>query len=124
MAHPATTYAEHPQEPRYVLSLWKGRLDRPPPPPTWRAIMADVATQHGLAIDDLCRPFGPRSVSHARQHAMWALRQERHPHRPHDPRWSYLRIAQMFWPTMDHTSVVAGCREHPKRSIFKECARG
>src|SRR5665213_2494243 len=106
---------EHSPEPRYVLSLWKGRLDRPAPPTTWRAIMMDVADQHGLTVDDLCRPYGPRSVAHARQHAMWALRQERHPNRPDEPRWSLRRIASMFWPTMDKTPVQHGIRAHAAR---------
>jgi chromosomal replication initiation ATPase DnaA len=113
------TFAEaQTSEPRYVLSLWKGRLDAPPDCNSFaRAIINEVAALYGLSGGVLCAPsYGrPADIAQARHHAMWALREERHPRRPTEPRWSYPRIASMFWPTMDHTTVIHGVRAHAAR---------
>lgn len=108
-------------QPRYRLSLWKGRLDAPSyASMSGRQIIETVAALYGLTGADLCRrPTGRGAHADAwpRQHAMWALRQERHPRRPTQARWSATQIAKMFWPTMDRTTATHGIQAHARRAM-------
>lgn len=109
---------EHTPEPRYVLSLWKGRLDAPNyPSMSGRQIIDAVAALHGLQGDALRDPtYRKGYVTHARQHAMWELRQQTCS-RSAGPRWTCSMIARMFWSDMDRSTVAHGARDHAARAM-------
>lgn len=85
--------------------IWVGaatRFVRWPP----KRIIAEVAEKHGLTLADLIGPRRHRYVAHARQEAMWALRQR--------TTLSTTSIG-MFLGGRDHTTVMWGLRRHEER---------
>lgn len=69
-------------------------------------IIREVAQRHGLTFDDLLSQSRVRPLAHARQEAMWELRQR--------TRLSYPQIARRLNRT-DHTTALQGARRHAQR---------
>lgn len=87
-----------------VLSLWKGEID-PKARLTMRQVIADVAEKHGVTVAQLQGSSRERSLSYARQEAMYEAR----------------RITQKSLPLIgqylnrDHTTILHGVRAHAAR---------
>lgn len=76
---------------------------------TMREIIAEVARETGVRVEVLRRPVGtfePRAIAHARQYAMWRMRQETTQSLPQIGR---------FLGGRDHTTVLYGVRRHAQR---------
>lgn len=78
----------------------------PLPRTSAREIIADVAAQHRLSVAELLSPTRAFRISHARQHAMWELRQR-----------TALSLPQIAGRLglKDHTTVCHGLRAHERR---------
>lgn len=74
---------------------------------TVRAVVADVAFQHGYTPADLIGQERHRAVCRARQHAYWAVRQAK-------PHLSYPQIGR-FFGGRDHTTIMHGVAAHEER---------
>lgn len=86
-----------------VLSLWKGELE--PHKPSMAAILAGVAERHHLTIEALVGPRKTYELAHARQEAMWEIRQRTSK--------SFTVIGRLF--NRDHTTVMHACNAHEAR---------
>lgn len=84
-----------------------------PPRLTMKAIIAEVATRHGLTAAELCSSSTAHYIAHPRQEAMYLMRQVQGP--AGGPRWSLAAIARALGG-MDHTTVLHGIRAHKKRN--------
>lgn len=102
-----------------VLSLWRGLIPAHPRRvvysradrlKTMRDIVARVAWEHNLSISTVMFYTG-RRPAHARQEAMWRIRQERYPDGAY--RYSFPAIGRFFG--LDHSTVMYACREVEKR---------
>lgn len=101
-------------QPRYVLSLWKGRLDRAPEPLSPMHLIARrVADRHGFTVGDLAGPSKLRSIARARQEAMYELYRVRLADGRR--RWSYPMIGR-FLGGRDHTTIWFGVARHEART--------
>lgn len=69
-------------------------------------IIADVAQRRGFTVDDLKGASKTQAVSHARQEAMWEIRQR--------TGQSYPQISARF-NRKDHTTSWHGVRAHERR---------
>jgi chromosomal replication initiator protein len=103
-----------------VLSLWRGQMLVPASPHrSARDIVREVAEGHGLTVADLTGPSRLRYVCHARQEAMWLIRQVRSS--GGKPRFSLPFIGSLLGER-DHTTVLHGVREHAKRLAAERVA--
>lgn len=75
-------------------------------------IIADVAHKHGLRPSDLKEKTQAHHIAHARQEAMWRLRQVKK--RDGAPLFSYPRVAR-FFGDFDHTTAIHACRSYEAR---------
>lgn len=97
---PAGVEAGHAD--RVTLSRWQG----PARANSMAAILAGVATKHGLTVAEMKGPGRARRVAWPRQEAMWLIYLT--------GRYSRPQIGR-FLGNRDHTTVLHGCREHEKR---------
>lgn len=74
-------------------------------PAAMRALVAEVAAQHGIGPRDILGEDRRRSIAHPRQEAMYRAR--------HELQQSLPQIGAFF--NRDHTTVLHGVREHAKR---------
>lgn len=78
-----------------------------------REIILAVAARHRLTLADVVGPRRFRKIAHARQEAMYELRQA--------GRWSFPQIARAVG-RKDHSVVIHGCRAHEARKRAAEAA--
>lgn len=69
-------------------------------------ILEEVATKHGLTVEDIKGPSRKRYVARARQEAMWQMRQR--------TRLSFPEIARRCGRG-DHTTAIHGVKAHEAR---------
>lgn len=91
---------------RDVIWLPAGRL-------TGRQIIAVVASNHGLTVEDMKGPSRTKHISHVRQEAMWEIRQ--------CTKLSLPQIARLLGRT-DHTTAWHGVKAHAARLAERERA--
>lgn len=89
----------------YVLSLYRGLIERPPHRPTMREIAGLVAAGHGLTIEDLRGRSRVRQIVLSRQEAMALIRI--------NTSHSLPKIGRFF--NRDHTTVLHGIRAYRGR---------
>lgn len=89
-----------------VLSLYRGLIEVIPPPPTMREIATEVATKHGLTLDELRGPQRARRFAHPRQEA-FALAMA-------TGRFSTPQVGR-FFGDRDHATVIYGVRAYEAR---------
>lgn len=85
------------------MSLWRGTMKRRI---TMSEIAELIAATYGLSVEELLGPARHKSVSHARQHAMWLMRQQ--------PHLSLPQIGR-FLGGRDHTTILHGVRRYEQR---------
>jgi chromosomal replication initiation ATPase DnaA len=83
-----------------------------PKPQTMREIAERVAGLHNVTVDDLKGSSRLKKFAHARQEAMWAMRQA--VNADGSPRFSLPQIGR-FLGGRDHTTVIHGERAHAER---------
>lgn len=93
-----------------LLSLYRGEILDPAKilHPATR-ILREVASKHGLTVEEMTAPSRwrkPERISHPRQEAMWRMRQE--------TTLSFPEIARRCG-MKDHTSAMHGVRKHKDR---------
>lgn len=101
------------------LSLWKGEIRVPRHPvrlnrTTLECVLDEVHEATGVTPAEIMLDTRVHRVAHARQLAMWKLRQFRS-HNAH--RYSFPEIGRVFG--RDHTTVIAACR-----AVERRCAEG
>lgn len=74
--------------------------------PTMHDIAIEVAASHGLTLQQLRTRRRTKLLAHARQQAMWAMRQEK--------RWSSIRIGDFFG--VKHSTVLYGVKAYERRA--------
>ena len=104
-----------------MLSLWRGvvhvavRRDRA----TMHELLAYVAALRGFSVDDLKGPRTFKPLAHARQEAMWLMRQQ---WRPDDlEHYTYPIIGRFL--NRHHTTVISGVLAHEDRLNGKQNRR-
>ena len=85
---------------------WADRI----PSNSTRDIIAAVAAEHGLTVEELMRKTHKRHIAQPRQQAMYEVRKAK-------PGMSYPALARLFGGK-HHTTVIYGVREHAKRNGF------
>jgi len=85
-----------------VLSLWKGMIRTDP---TMAEIVAQVAAEYGVTVDDIKSVWRTPEIVRPRQDAMWRLRQQ--------GRWTLPQIGRFL--NRDHSTVILGIRAHERR---------
>lgn len=73
---------------------------------SWRQIVAEVAARHGVTVAEIIGPRRLKYIVHARQEAMYELRQR--------TSFSYPHIGQLLGER-DHATVIHGERKHKAR---------
>jgi chromosomal replication initiator protein len=71
-----------------------------------KLILREVARKHGLTVEQLLAPVRSRYIAHARQEAMWEMRQR--------TILSFPEIARRCG-LKDHTTAIYGVRSHEAR---------
>lgn len=79
---------------------------------TGREILSEVAERHDVTVAQLTGPSRKKYIAHARQEAMWEMRQR--------TKLSSVQIARLCGRT-DHTTALHGIDAHERRLI---AARG
>lgn len=95
----------------YTWSRFHTRAIPYPHTKSWRSIVREVASVHGMGIEDLLSRQRTRPVVRARWEAMVALRSTGR---------SYPQIGALFG--LDHTTVMYGCKEHARLSGWRVVA--
>jgi chromosomal replication initiation ATPase DnaA len=106
----------HEANGRLVARAAELGLDVPSAPMTMAIITAVVAAENGLTVADLKSRSKRYVISHARQEAMWRMRQERWSTGKH--RWSLPQIGAFFG--MDHTTALHAVRAVERRQAAAE----
>lgn len=75
-------------------------------------IARDVCRRHGLTLDQLRSKSRIRPIAHARQEAMWLMRQVLRP--DGRKRFSFMQIAG-FLDMEDHTTIIHGVKAYEAR---------
>ncbi len=95
-----------------LQSLWKGPIRSPRD--TVREILQRCADNHGVTLADIVGDRRFKPIVHARQEAMYRLRDLRTHEGAH--RFSLPRIGQLLGGR-DHTTVLHGLKAHEARQI-------
>lgn len=102
-----------------LLSLWRGEVSPPPAAfvrvskETRDRVLAEVCqSRPKMKPEDILAGSRARPIAHAKQEAMWRLRQVTWENGA--PRYSLPAIASAL-NLKDHTTVLWGCRQHAKR---------
>lgn len=94
--------------------------------PRMADVAAMVAERYGLTVDDLRGPSRRRPIVHARQEAMWLMRQVLRPDGAmrfgNAHRYSYPQIS-LYLGGRDHTTALWGVRQHQARLDRARLAR-
>jgi len=85
-----------------ALSLWRGPVRLRV---TMKEICQEISDLYGVSVDELLGPKRTKSISNARQHAMYLMAEQRHLSLP--------RIGSFF--NRDHTTILHGVRAHKAR---------
>lgn len=73
---------------------------------TGREILAHVASRHGLTVEEMLAACRKQKLAHARQEAMWEIRQR--------TKLSLPQIARLMG-LKDHTTICHGLKRHEER---------
>lgn len=88
--------------------------------PKAEIIVRECAEKHGVTVDRVIGKARIKPVVHARQEAIYRIREELRPQAINPDAYSYPKIGRMFYGAngsgLNHSTVISSIRAHKRRA--------